>query len=154
MDEVEWSNADGGGLMTGGSTHTPAHEQKPAQRASRPVRPQDAANRRGSLSRQAISLLLHYPDVASLVPLPDTLQAATLRGLELLRELHELARGKPGVGTAALLERFRGRSELPHLAQLLAEEQLIGAEDAPVEFADCLERLVSAAMQQERILKK
>jgi DNA primase len=136
-------------LMTGGSPQTPAHEQQPAQRSQRPVRPQDAANRRGSLSRQAISLLLHYPDIASQVPVPDTLRAAGLRGLELLRELHELARSRPGVGTAALLERFRGRSELPHLAQLLAEEQLIGAEDAGTEFADCLERLASAALQQE-----
>jgi hypothetical protein len=50
-----------------------------------------------------------------------------------------------------LLERFRNRSELPHLAQLLAEEQLIGAEDAGTEFADCLERLASTAMQQELV---
>jgi DNA primase len=136
-------------LMTGDSPQPPAHEQKPALRSQRPVRPQDEANRRGSLSRQAISLLLHYPDVASQVPLPDTLRTAGLRGLELLRELHGLACSKPGVGTAALLERFRDRSELPHLAQLLAEEQLIGAGEAGTEFADCLERLVSAAMQQE-----
>lgn len=135
-------------LMTGGAP-LPVHDQKPPQRSARPVRPQDAANRRGSLSRQAISLLLHYPAVASQIPLPHALLSAELRGLELLRELHGLASSRPGVGTAALLERFRGRSELPHLAQLLAEEQLIGAEDASTEFADCLERLVSAAMQQE-----
>ena len=136
-------------LMTGGSAQTPANEPKAVQRSPRPVRPQDAANRRGSLSRQAISLLLNHPDVAHQVPLPDALRAAAMRGLELLRELHGLASSRPGVGTAALLERFRGRSELPHLAQLLAEEQLIGAEEASTEFADCLERLVSAALQQE-----
>ncbi len=135
-------------LMTGGAP-LPAHDQKPPQRSTRPVRPQDAANRRGSLGRQAISLLLHYPAVASQIPLPHALLSAELRGLELLRELHGLASSRSGVGTAALLERFRGRSELPHLAQLLAEEQLIGAADASTEFADCLERLVSAAMQQE-----
>jgi DNA primase len=136
-------------LMIGGGTQTPTHEQKPALQSPRPVRPKDAANRRGSLSRQAISLLLHYPDVATQVSLPETLLAAGLRGLDLLRELHGLAHSRPGVGTAALLERFRGRSELPHLAQLLAEEQLIGPEDAGTEFADCLERLVLVAMQQE-----
>ena len=135
-------------LMTGGA-QSPVPDLKPPRRSTRPVRPHDAANRRGSLSRQAISLLLHYPVVASLIPLPDALLSAELRGLELLRELHGLASSRPGFGTAALLERFRGRSELPHLAQLLAEEQLIGAEDAGTEFADCLERLVSAAMQQE-----
>ena len=35
------------------------------------------------------------------------------------------------------------------MAQLLAEEQLIGAEEVSTEFADCLERLVSVALQQE-----
>ena len=134
--------------MTGGA-QSPLPDQKLPRRSTRPVRPHGVANRRGSLSRQAISLLLHYPIVASLIPLPDALLSAELRGLELLRELHGLASSRPGFGTAALLERFRGRSELPHLAQLLAEEQLIGAEDASTEFADCLERLVSAAMQQE-----
>lgn len=136
-------------LMAGGSAQTPANEPKPAQRSVRPAQSRDAAKRRGSLSRQAISLLLHYPDVANQVPLPDALRTADLRGLELLRELHGLASSRSGVGTAVLLERFRDRSELPHLAQLLAEEQLIGAEEVSTEFADCLERLVSVALQQE-----
>lgn len=137
-------------LMTGSTSTQPlAKEQNLAPRSARPVRRKDAANKRGSLSRQAISLLLHYPDVVSQTPLPDALLGADLRGVELLRELHGLASSRPGVGTAALLERFRGRSELPHLAQLLAEEQLIGSENAGTEFADCLERLVSAALQQE-----
>lgn len=137
-------------LMTGGTVAQPlANEPTPVRRSAQPVRRNDAANKRGSLSRQAISLLLHYPDVVSKTPLPDALLSAELRGIELLRELHGLASSRPGVGTAALLERFRGRSELPHLAQLLAEEQLIGADNAGTEFADCLERLVSAAMQQE-----
>ncbi len=136
-------------LMAAGAESTPATEPKAAQRSPRPARPADTANRRGSLSRQAISLLLHYPDVTSQIPLPNALLSADLRGVELLRELHGLANSRPGVGTPALLERFRGRSELPHLAQLLAEEQLIGTEEAGTEFADCLERLVSAAMQQE-----
>ena len=136
--------------MTGGTVAQPlANEPTPVRRSAQPVRRNDAANKRGSLSRQAISLLLHYPDVASQTPLPDALLSAELRGVELLRELHGLASSRPGVGTAALLERFRGRSELPHLAQLLAEEQLIDADNAGTEFADCLERLVSAAMQQE-----
>lgn len=136
-------------LMAAGADSVPVNEPKAPRRSSRPGRPVETANRRGSLSRQAISLLLHYPDVTSQIPLPDALLSADLRGVELLRELHGLANSRPGVGTPALLERFRGRSELPHLAQLLSEEQLIGAEEAGAEFADCLERLVSAAMQQE-----
>ena len=138
-------------LMAGGSAQTAASEQKPVRRSARPGRPSGAAAQRGSLTRQAISLLLHYPDVAGQIPLPDSLMSAGLRGVGLLRELHGLASSRPGVGTAALMERFRERSELPHLAQLLTEEQLIGPEEAGTEFTHCLERLVSAAMHQEMV---
>jgi DNA primase len=139
-------------LMTGAGT--PAQAQAPEQRPLRPgTRPpasrKVAADRRGSLSRQAISLLLHYPDVVGQIPLPDSLRSAGVRGVDLLCELHDLASSRAGVGTAALLERFRDRNELPHLAQLLTEEQLIGAEEAGTEFGHCLERLVVAATQQE-----
>jgi DNA primase len=139
-------------LMTGAGT--PAQAQAPEQRPLRPgTRPPPsrkvAADRRGSLSRQAISLLLHYPEVVGQIPLPDSLRSAGVRGVDLLCELHDLASSRAGVGTAALLERFRDRNELPHLAQLLTEEQLIGAEEAGTEFGHCLERLVVAATQQE-----
>lgn len=147
-------------LMTGGGTQgqaqaqaqsqAQAREQKPLRPGTRPPPARNAAaDRRGSLSRQAISLLLHYPDGVGQIPLPDSLRSAGLRGVDLLCELHDLASSRPGVGTAALLERFRDRNELPHLAQLLTEEQLIGAEDAGTEFGHCLERLVVAATQQE-----
>ncbi|MBM4221572.1 MAG: DNA primase [Gammaproteobacteria bacterium] len=137
-------------LMMGGVAQAPAGEQRPSRPGTRqPAARTAAADRRGSLSRQAISLLLHYPDVVGRIPLPDSLRSAGLRGVELLCELHGLASSRPGVGTAALLERFRDRNEAPHLAQLLTEEQLIGAEDAGTEFSHCLERLAAAATQQE-----
>jgi DNA primase len=122
----------------------------------RPGRPTSSGGTRGSLSRQAIALLLHYPAVAHKIPLPANLEASGQRGVELLRELHALARSRPDVSPPVLLERFRDRSELPHLAQLLAEESLVGAEGAAAEFRGCLDRLLSAATQQElaRLLQK
>jgi DNA primase len=123
-------------------------------RLSRPVTSGSGA--RGSLSRQAIALLLHYPAVAHDIPLPENLAGSGQRGVELLRELHALARSRPDISTAVLLERFRDRPELPHLAQLLAEECLVAAEGAAAEFQGCLDRLLSAATQQElaRLLQK
>ena len=115
----------------------------------RPSRPAPSSSTRGSLSRQAIAILLHYPAVAHEVPLPENLEASGQRGVELLRELHTLARSRPDVSPPVLLERFRDRPELPHLAQLLAEESLVGAEGAAAEFRGCLGRLLSAATQQE-----
>ncbi len=127
----------------------------PATR-QRPARPAPPGGTRGSLSRQAIALLLHYPAVAHEVPLPANLEASGQRGVELLRELHALASSRPDVSPPLLLERFRDRPELTHLAQLLTEESLVGAEGAAAEFRGCLGRLLSAATQQElaRLLQK
>jgi DNA primase len=115
----------------------------------RPARRPVAAGARGSLARQGISLLLHYPAVATRVDLPADLAASGQRGAELLIELHTLAAGRPGLRTATLLERFRGRPELPHLEQLVAGEPLVGPEAAEREFADCIARLYSGAVQQK-----
>jgi len=115
----------------------------------RPARRGPAGGARGSLGRQAIALLLHYPAVAHEVPLPPDLESSGQRGVELLRELHALASSRPDISPPVLLERFRDRPELPHLAQLLTEEPLVGPEGAAAEFRGCLGRLLSAATQQE-----
>ncbi|MEQ1801251.1 MAG: DNA primase [Gammaproteobacteria bacterium] len=121
----------------------------PSARDRAARKPGPGRNVRGSLSRQAIALLLHYPAVAHDVPLPDNLEASGQRGVDLLRELHALARSRPDISPPVLLERFRERPELPHLAQLLTEEPLVGEEGAAAEFRGCLGRLLSAATQQE-----
>ncbi len=129
----------------GTGNRAPAAPATP-RRLARPAR---SGRTRGSLGRQAIALLLHYPAVAHDVPLPDNLEASGQRGIELLRELHALAVSRPEISPPVLLERFRDRSELPHLEQLLTEEPLVGEEGAAAEFRDCLGRLLSAATQQE-----
>lgn len=134
---------------TGNSTPTGPQALTEPPRPTRPRRPESSGSTRGSLSRQAIALLLHYPAVAHEIPLPENLEASGQRGVALLRELHALARSRPDVSPPLLLERFRDRSELPHLAQLLAEESLVDPEGAVAEFRGCLSRLLSAATQQE-----
>jgi len=121
---------------------TPAVHRRPARTAR-------SGPTRGSLARQAIALLLHYPAVAHDVPLPDNLEASGQRGVELLRELHAVALSRAEISPAVLLERFRDRSERPHLEQLLTEEPLVDEDGAAAEFRDCLNRLLSAATQQE-----
>ncbi len=104
---------------------------------------------RGSVSRQAIALLLHFPAVATEVPLPPDVEASGQRGVALLRELHETAAARPQASAAVLMEHFRDRPELPHLAQLLTEEPLVDAAGAVAEFRGCLDRLLAAATQLE-----
>ncbi|MBL8200047.1 MAG: DNA primase [Chromatiales bacterium] len=132
---------------TTGSLSRPSPPPSPQTR--RTARAARAGSTRGSLGRQAIALLLHYPAVAHEVPLPPNLEASGQRGVELLRELHTLASSRPDISPPVLLERFRDRPELPHLAQLLAEESLVGEDGAAEEFRGCLGRLLSAATQQE-----
>jgi DNA primase len=134
--------------------------QRPADRGAssraRVVNP-GAKSARGSLSRQAIALLLHFPAIAREVPLPTGLDHAALaggglKGLDLLGEVHAQAavvQPEAGMAPAVLLERFRDRAEFPHLAGLLAEEPLVDADGAAGELRGCLDRIVQAAMQQE-----
>jgi len=139
------------GNQAGPASSAPA--ARPAAGGPAPRRRPGGAGRagatRGSLSRQAIALLLHYPAVAHEVPLPGNLETSGQRGVDLLRELHTLARSRPDISPPVLLERFRERPELPHLAQLLTEEPLVGEDGAAAEFQGCLGRILSAATQQE-----
>jgi len=139
------------GNQAGPASSAPA--ARPAAGGPAPRRRPGGAGRagatRGSLSRQAIALLLHYPAVAHEVPLPGNLETSGQRGVDLLRELHALARSRPDISPPVLLERFRERPELPHLAQLLTEEPLVGEDGAAAEFQGCLGRILSAATQQE-----
>ena len=155
LDALLGHPATGSSIAGPGAPTTPTTPPRPTRQApSRGQAPSRSV--RGSLSRQAIALLLHYPAVAHEIPLPENLEASGQRGVELLRELHALARSRPDVSPSLLLERFRDRPELPHLAQLLAEESLVGPEGAATEFRGCLGRLLSAATQQElaRLLQK
>ena len=115
----------------------PAAAAGPARRRQQ----QPPAAGRRSLVRRAIQIMLHYPAAARQAQPPAGLGDARQRGVPLLQELLALLAQNPGLGTAALLERFRDRPERPHLEKLLAAELLIGADAAAQEFADCLARL-------------
>ncbi len=119
---------------------------RPANAAARTARVR-APGSRGSVARQAISLLLHYPATASRVPAPPELGGLPIPGAALALALHESARTQPAVRPAALLERFRERPEFPHLQKLLAEEPLVGEDAAEQELAGCFRQLLRQSQQ-------
>jgi len=96
---------------------------------------------RPSLVRRAIQILLHHPTAVQQVQVPPGLGDARQRGVPLLEELLALLAKHPELSSAAVLERYRDRSEGPHLETLLTEELLIGQDAAAQEFAGCLARL-------------
>jgi DNA primase len=108
------------------------------------------------LARRAIQLILNYPAIGSAVTPPPNLAAARDRGIPLLLELLEITRGRPDITSAGVLERFRDRSEGPHLEGLLAEEVLIEEASASAELSDSLQRIADGVEQQrlEELIEK
>jgi DNA primase len=92
--------------------------------------------------RQAITLLLHYPAIGAEVAVPAELALLQLKGVPLLVELLALVRDHPGLTPGAVVERYRERPEYRHLAELLAEPQLVDDRGAARELADSLVRIV------------
>ena len=89
-------------------------EAPAAQRAvQRPV----AVQR--SLVRSAIALLLAQPGLAERVERPYGFLRLDKPGVELLAELIDLARSRPGINPASLVEHYTERPEYPALQKLL-----------------------------------
>ena len=115
----------------------PQIRAEPAPRRAAPRR-----SSRPSVVRQAITLLVNYPERGRDVPQPAGLAQVQLKGVGLLLELLDLTRHNPGLTAAAIVERFRERAEGPHLAELLASNLLVQDAAAARELADSLQRIV------------
>jgi DNA primase len=106
--------------------------------------------------RRAIALLLHRPDVAAQPDLPTGWQEAELPGIELLRELVDLAGRRPDIPPAALVDRW----EDPEIRRQLNTVQAMPLDlleaDIPAHFAGTLRRMAEQARREaaERLLRK
>jgi len=104
---------------------------------------------RRTLVRSAIAMLLSEPALASEAQAPYAFTTLDKPGVPLLIELLEVARARPEINTAALLEHFAGRAESPAL-QKLAMIQFPGeGEVLREEFADAMRKLGEQTMQQK-----
>ncbi|MDH5484112.1 MAG: DNA primase, partial [Gammaproteobacteria bacterium] len=84
-----------------------------------PVRPQGKYKITNNPTRLAIAILLHYPEVANSVTLPDALLHAQLPGLDLLYKLHDSILQSATTSSSVLLERWRDMAEEKHLIKLM-----------------------------------
>ena len=73
-----------------------------------------------SLVRSAISLLLAQPGLADRVERPYRFLRFDKPGVDLLAELIDIARSRPGINPAMLVEHFAERPEYPSLQKLMA----------------------------------
>ena len=101
-----------------------------------------AAAGRGNLVRQAIGLLVHFPEAARAVEWSHGLEQVNRPGIPLLVELMAQLREDPPPNTAALLERWRDRPDYGPLSKLATGECLVpDAAAAAAEIRSALERL-------------
>ena len=94
-----------------------------------------------SLVRGVIALLLAQPGLAEQVAPPYPFAALDKPGVGLLIELLELARARPGISTASLLEHFAERPEAAALQKLALVEFPADNDKLSEEFADALVQL-------------
>ncbi|MBT8063297.1 MAG: DNA primase, partial [Gammaproteobacteria bacterium] len=120
--------------------------------APKPARPrrQRLSSGRGNLVRQTITLLLHYPRVATQLEVPQELEQVDQAGIEILARLLRELQASPGLTTAAILERWRDDAVGKHLATLAASEQLVEEEGAVDEIRDSLSQLVARDIRRRR----
>ncbi|QRP63651.1 DNA primase [Rhodanobacter sp. FDAARGOS 1247] len=103
-----------------------------------------------SLVRSAISLLLAQPGLADQVEKPYRFLRLDKPGVELLAELLDLARARPGINPAMLVEHFAERPEYPSLQKLMATTVVGEPEAQAAEFFDALQRMEDQAVTQRR----
>ncbi len=103
-----------------------------------------------SLVRSAISLLLTQPGMADRVEKPYRFLRLDKPGVGLLAELLDLARARPGINPAMLVEHFAERPEYPALQKLMAATVVGEAEAQAAEFFDALRRMEEESVRQRR----
>lgn len=117
---------------------------QPAAQAQRPV----AAQR--SLVRSAIALLLAQPGMADQVEKPYRFLRLDKPGVGLLAELLDVARSRPGINPALLVEHFAERAEYPALQKLVAAAVVGEPEAQRIEFMEALARMDEQAVALRR----
>ena len=113
---------------------------------------------RGSVVRQAIVLLLNFPDAARDITKAEGLAGLSQPGVALLAELIADLKEHPAPHKAAVVERWRDRPEGLHLMKLAVIESLVtDAGAAGQELQMAVERLLKTTGPEERtdaLLKK
>jgi DNA primase len=105
---------------------------------------------RSNLVRQAVHLLVHFPQAAQAVN-PERLATVDRKGVPLLIEIINSLRANPCPTTGALLERWRDKPEYDSLAKLAKLECLVpDVKGAARELGDALRRLTDEDQPKRR----
>lgn len=133
------------------------HHEEPGAGRDASATPLRSRFGRHSLIRQAISLLVHYPQIAGRICDTAALTRLERPGAALLVELLETLQVQPCTTTAMLLERWRDHPDVGALAKLAAQGSLIrDMEGAAKELQGAIGQLAeeSNLMREIHLLRK
>lgn len=106
---------------------------------------------RSKLVRQAVHLLVHFPEAAAAVMNPQRLSSIDKPGITLLIELLTDLQARPCQSTAALLERWRDKPDHLALSRLASiEYPLPDVRSAARELMDAVEKLLVDDQRQKQ----
>ena len=103
-----------------------------------------------SLVRKAIATLLHKPSLAFAVPATASRTWPACPAGWILVEILGLVHANPGIGCAAILERYHDSEQGTYLSKLASQEILVPATGLSSEFLGALERLKEQAAHARR----
>ncbi|MEO8810943.1 MAG: DNA primase [Rhodanobacter sp.] len=103
-----------------------------------------------SLVRSAIALLLTQPGLADQVEKPYQFLHLDKPGVDLLAELLDVARARPGINPAMLVEHFAERPEYSSLQKLMSAAVVGEADAQATEFFGALQRMEEQTISQRR----
>jgi DNA primase len=115
----------------------PKQQPAAASRSSRQIK-QNA-------TRDAIALLLQYPELAGEVTIPETFASTPLQGFSLLAELQHMVLASPQITSSALLERWRNKKDF-EILQKLIQRKVYGTEDKDKRikvYSDAIKSLIA-----------
>ena len=105
-------------LQSSNNNDTPIVAAKP--RSNREVK-QNA-------TRDAIALLLQFPNISCDIQIPESFKDSAIQGLPLLHEIHCLILNNPDITPSALLERWRDNENFSALQKMM-QRNIIGIDD-------------------------
>lgn len=106
---------------------------------------------RGSLVRQAIQNLLHFPRAALSLNRLDELERINRPGIPLLVQLVAEIQEQPELTPAALLERWRTHPDFPYIDKLFLKGPLADNERAAeIEVNNAVSKLIAEQFPQDR----
>ena len=122
-------------------------EQKEPEKAQRRpvIRSRSGRDIKQNATRDAIALLLQYPELAEEVELPAVFATVSMQGFTLLNDLYQTIKKAPEITSSALLERWRDKKDFEILKKLM-QRNVYGTEEKArriVVFDDAIKSLVA-----------